>query len=153
MPRIYNVHDCEVCDRRKIISLKENRKTYVANNILEKKVAQYHLDTETRPPKKCDYALYIFDNEIPENDDNRVVFIELKCSNVRDAIDQICQSIIYFIINPRIECNQIDARIVSSRVPNPNFYSTQEVKLKKLLRRFGCGSLEIGSNGYFEENI
>ncbi len=155
MPRFNEVHtDYFACDRRKIISLVENKKRYIANNESEKFVAQYHIDTNTAPPKKCDYAIYIFDREKPIKDDNRVIFIELKGgADVSKAIEQICQSIKDLIIQPGIDCAYIDARIVAAQCPPPRYYHTKEVKLNQLLKPYGGRRLEIGSNGYFHENI
>ena len=144
-------HFC--CDRRSTVSLKENGKRYTANNILKKTVAQYHIDTSSTPPKKCDYALYIFDNENPLNDDNRVIFVELKGSDILQAIKQISQSINDFVVLPNIKCRALDARIVASRSPNPRYYETAHIKLNMRLRSFGGSNLKIGTNGNFEENI
>lgn len=153
MARFNEVHtDHFVCDRRKTISLEENKKKYLANNVSNKLVAQYHLDTTTAPPKKCDYAIYIFDNENPLNDDNRVIFVELKGSDISEAIEQICQSINDRIIQPKIDCKYVDARIVASQCPPPRYYGTKEVKLNQLLIPHGR-RLKIGSNKYYEENI
>lgn len=153
MPLCYNIHTNHfVCDRRKKISLEENKRKYRANNSLEKMVAQYHLDTETKPPKKCDYAIYIYDDEDETKNDNRLIFIELKGSDILSATKQISQSINDFVKIPNIECKVIDARIVASKVPTPNIKSTDIVKCKDLLKQYG-GCLIIRSNGNFEEDI
>ncbi len=146
MPRFNEVHtDHFLCDRRNTISLEENKKRYIAYNVAGKSVAQYHIDKNNEPPKKCDYAIYV-------DEDDRIIFIELKGSDVLHAIKQIRQSINDKVILPRITCSTLDARIIASKTPNPNFTSSAEVKLNQILKSYGGKNLKI-STRYYKENI
>lgn len=141
MARFYEVYtNWKACDRRKLISLTEKGKTFYGDNNKEKEVAQYHIDNKhnsvTSNNVRCDYAIYIFDRKNKNLDDDRLIFIELKGSDIKQGIRQIEQTIrdwIIYGLNPK----RVDARIVVSKSPNPRYYSTDEIRLKKKLKELG----------------
>lgn len=143
-----------VCDRRRTVSIKEKGKNYIAENINLKQIAQYHIDDsdETSPDsERCDYAIYIFDENEPTKDDDRLIFIELKGSNVKKAIEQIKASFDEKIKKTRVVVTKVDARIITSQTPNPNYYSTERVALENKLIRHGKGNLIISTMKYKED--
>lgn len=140
------------CDRRKHLSLTENKRSYRATNGRAKKIAQYQIDSGQVGNERCDFAVYVFDSQNTVRDDDRLILIELKGSNVTKAISQITQALNDYVISQNLKPKQIDARIVVSRSPNPRFYRTDAIRLKNVLKRYGKGSLEIESR-VFSENI
>lgn len=157
MRRFHEVHtNWEICDRRKRISIKEKGKVYRALNSEEKIIIQYHIDAIeniNQNKKKCDYALYVYDNLEALKDDDRVIFIELKGKNIKKAILQIEVSINDLVQSHRLKPKRIDARIVASGVPKPNILRSDLIRLRTSLVKYGNGVVEIGTNGNYEERL
>lgn len=133
-----------VCDRRPTVSINEKGKTYLANNRDLKEIAQYHVDdsSETATGKKrCDYAIYIFDEEDSFKNDDRLIFIELKGSNISRAIEQIQASFKEIVKDADVAVSKVDARVIASKNRYPDYYSAKAVALRKELKRYGKGDL------------
>ncbi|SEA15581.1 hypothetical protein SAMN05216331_12218 [Porphyromonadaceae bacterium KH3R12] len=157
MKKFNEIHSCYFLrDRRKKISLHENGKKYHATNPDEKYVAQYRVDDpdeQNVENKKCDYALYIFDDEEAKKDDDRLIFIELKGKDIARAIKQISKSIETWVVAHDIWPRKMDARVVAAGYPNPKYVRSDELRLNKTLYKYGKGELKVSSNGRFEENL
>jgi DNA topoisomerase IA len=155
MSKFHEVHNRWLfCDRRKIISISEKGKKYCATNKEEKKIAQYHIDTPdstNETHKKCDYALYIFDNEDINKDVDRVIFIELKGKDITHAIKQIHETIDDWVEAFKIRPAKIDARVVASYVPIPAIKRADLLGLENRLNRYGKGDLKIASKCFKED--
>ena len=141
MSRFNNTHrDYISCSRKRNIGISEKGKRYSATNRSRKEIAEYRIDDESyrrNQNKRCDYVLYVFDTENSALDDDRLIFIELKGSDVVRAIKQINQSIIDLVEAYNLNPKRVDARIVISKNRNPSFYAVEERKLKSKLRIFG----------------
>lgn len=157
MNRFHEIHtNWSYCDRRKRISIKEKGKKYSASNLEEKIVVQFHIDdidNTDNTAKKCDYALYIHDDEDEYKDDDRLILIELKGKDVTRALKQISSTIDNWVESYNLKPRKIDARIVVSGMQNPRYISTDLQRLRKRLIKFDEGSVEIGSNGNFIEEL
>lgn len=155
MSKFNEIHTNWFCrDRRKNISLEEKKKKYLAENPEEKCVAQYRIDNPDEPNvenKKCDFALYVHDDEEPLKCDDRLIFIELKGTDINRAFKQITKTIEDWVIAYNIRPRRMDARVVAARVPSPHYVSTEQARLQKRLNRYDQGDIKIGSNGYFKE--
>jgi hypothetical protein len=156
MSRFHEVHKHWLfCDRRKKISICEKGKKYCATNKEEKKIAQYHIDipdSTNETHKKCDYALYIFDNEDSSKDADRVIFIELKGKDIAHAIKQIHETIDDWVEAFKIRPAKMDARVVASYVQIPAIMRADLLGLENRLNRYGKGNLRIASK-YFDEDL
>lgn len=157
MSRFHEIHTnwC-FCDRRKKISISEKGKKYFATNKEEKEVAQYHLDAPDNTDethKKCDFALYLFDDDDISKDADRVIFIELKGKDIKRAFQQIQNSIDDWVVAFNIRPRRIDARVVAMGVPNPKIISSDLLRLRNRVFEYGNGDVLIGSNGYFSEDL
>lgn len=154
MDRFHKIHTCWVeCDRRKQISIKEKGKRYLGINNDEKVIAKYHLDDPAHPAEgiRCDYALYVHDDEKPAKDDDRLIFIELKGGDIEQAIQQISKSIKDWVVSYSIRPRRLDARIISSGCRNPQYYKTNQVRLEKELYKYGQGNLIVTTRQFTEE--
>ncbi|WP_019539650.1 hypothetical protein [Proteiniphilum acetatigenes] len=154
MERFHEIHTRRVeCDRRKRISIKEKGKRYLGINNDEKVIAKYHLDDPEHPVEgiRCDYALYVYDDENQAKDDDRLIFIELKGSDIEQAIQQISNSIRDWVVNYSIRPRKLDARIISSGCRNPQYYKTNQVRLEKELNKYGQGNLIVATRQFTEE--
>lgn len=141
MSRFKDKHsNFDSCTRDRRISFREKGKEYKADNVDLKKTARYRIDDKSdikNDNKRCDYALYIFDPEKPNLDDDRLILIELKGSDIARAIKQIKQSIKDLVESYKLNPKRVDARIVVSKNRNPKYYATNEVRLKSRLKSFG----------------
>lgn len=155
MRRFHEIHtNWNFCDRRKIISISEKGKKYFATNKEEREVAQYHVDAPDntdKTHKKCDLALYLFDDDDISKDADRLIFIELKGKDIKRALQQIQNSINDWVAVFHIRPRRMDARVVASCVQNPKIISTDILRLKNRLSEYGNGDVQIGSNGNFRE--
>lgn len=135
-------------DARAIISLKDKgagKSTYEANNKRKLQVTAYRIDGGmiTDASSKCDYALY--------TDEDILYFIELKGSDYSRAIDQITSAIKQLLISPKITPSVVHARIVLSKARTPELRATNEMQLRRLLKEFGKGKLQTGTQKMIEK--
>lgn len=153
MKRFHEKHtNQQYRDRRAKVTLREKRTSYTANNSQCKEVAVYHTDDgQHQNNKRCDYAIYIFDEENSEQDDDRVIFVELKGSNIEHAIKQIDSTLQAYITDHNLNPCRIDARVVATRVRNPKYYSTIARRLKQKLNKYGKGTFEVNTKSITEE--
>jgi hypothetical protein len=107
------------------IVFSENRATYEALNRKRKKTCRIRIDGTLikETVMKCDYGLWV--------EDNRMILIELKGSDVSHAVEQLENT--HRILSRVKGCEKLDYlyRVVSSKVSTPNLSS----RLKALKRK------------------
>lgn len=146
MSRFHKVHtNPSYRDRRKTVSLKENKMNYIAKNPNEKEVLLYRTDNPAQTNRRCDYVLYIMDSENEFQDEDRLILIELKGKDVERGITQITQTLEDYVTKKKISINRVDARIIVSRSPTPRLYASYERRLNIRLKKKGKGKLQIQS--------
>ena len=109
------------------ISLSLGKKTsYIANNIGKSKVSVMNLDKVNIDGEKTDYII--------EKGEDKLIFVELKDSDIIKAIGQIDNTIESLIANSRKSSIIILARIIPTKVYSPdlrdNRFKRFELKLK-----------------------
>lgn len=122
-----------------VLSDKGEPRKYCAYNTRRQRVVAYRVDggiVTDKTQSKCDYALW--------TEKNCVYFIELKGGDYSHALEQIHNTIVNLVQEPKIDAEEIHARIVLSkgRAINANVANTHVARLKKLLKRYN-GSLEM----------
>ena len=79
--------------------------------------------------EKCDFGFY--------TEDDVLILVELKGSDYCKAVDQTIHTIDKLIKEPQIKISKIYARIVLSKVRNPEVRSSNEKKLIRILDSYG----------------
>ena len=138
----------EFNEKRKICVAKERGKSYLLENesgfsIRKVKVDRCLLQAEGE--RRCDYLMSI-DNQ----NNNRVLFIELKGGRLLDAVEQIFDTILY--LREEFDNYRFDARIVGNGdVPNIKL----DPKYRKLAREIipTQGTIAISTNKKLSERI
>lgn len=135
-------------DRRQKIVFKDKRETriYRVQNPSRKKVTAYRVDggiIDSLLIEKCDFAFY--------TDDDTLYLIELKGSDLLQAIKQISRSIDILIEPVKDMPDHINARIILSKYNVPSAYKAEEIRLHKKIKSFG-GEL-VTKVRLLEENI
>lgn len=133
-------------DKRSVIVFYENGKTFRGKNPIFKRLLAYRVEGGliTISPtngKMCDYGL-----GVPS--ENRIYLIELKGSNVRDAVEQISSTILK--IAHMIVGYKIFGRIVCTKCPVPDLKSIPMIKLQREIKRRG-GNFKMHSMVMEEE--
>ena len=110
-----------------IITCSEKRSKYIADNPGRKMNCKIRIDgalIKIKNVSKCDYGLWV-------DDGNRMILIELKGSDVKKALKQLCST--YEIFQKRFvnEDFSYSYRIVPTRVTTPNL----QEHVKKLRKR------------------
>ena len=114
-------------DNRDIVSIKEKKSTYKyynKNNQILNHLAQYRVDGRliSDDGKKCDYLLLNCERK-------QAFFIELKSSDLLDAIKQITRNI--EALKDRLRGFSIFARIALTRVNTADFRYPEYTRLQK----------------------
>ncbi|SHJ45090.1 hypothetical protein [Pseudobutyrivibrio xylanivorans] len=130
----------EHSDTRKNVKVEENKKKYLINNSLAKKLTVLKVDggmIDNSSQTKCDYLVLQIEDKIS-------IFVELKGSDVKHAFEQLSETI--NSMNACLEDYSVYARVICSSKQNvPNYNACpQYVKLKKILKKHD-GDLEIKS--------
>lgn len=138
-------HDCS-----KDIPLREPRETrlYRLKNPGGKEVVVYKIDEgliKGNKNKKCDYGIY--------TEEDTLFLIELKGSDLNQAIDQIHETITILLKRPHIPVRIVKARVVLSKFRVPNIQSTKEKQLKLLLQKSYGGGDFVKKTVCLEEQI
>lgn len=134
-PEIYNDPEYIISDdRRQVIVFKDKRESriYRVQNPSRKKVTAYRVDRgiiDSLLTEKCDYAFY--------TEDDTLCLIELKGSDVLQAIKQISNSIDILLRPVRDIPDHVNARIILSKYNVPSAYKAEEIRLHKKLKSFG----------------
>jgi hypothetical protein len=131
------------------VSLTENKKTYKAYNTNNLDLSVYQVDggiITSTAIKKCDFAIY--------TETDSLYLIELKGSDYKQAIDQLCTTIDNF----KTTCakpNKVFTRIVLSKTPTPNITQNLELKVKKKIKEFAksSGDHKKGTKLYTETTL
>ncbi|MCQ2211450.1 MAG: hypothetical protein MJZ34_14285 [Paludibacteraceae bacterium] len=116
-------HDC-----RPIVTVSEKQRKYILENDIKKELVVYHIDGElidNQSIDKCDYGIY--------TEENHLILVELKGSDYNHACKQLASTINY-IKDEDISISQFFARIVLSKGRTPATLTSEEAKLKKLLK-------------------
>jgi len=123
-------------DKRKIVSLAEGTCNYVLCNDMNKELVVYHIDggvIRSDDNIRCDYGIY--------TEDDVLILVELKGCRCDDAMKQIINTIELLFGKSKLQISKISARVVLSKAPNVDYLSSEEIKLKKLLRNRYDGTL------------
>ncbi|MED4271098.1 hypothetical protein P9199_13240 [Geobacillus stearothermophilus] len=122
------------CDRRKLAVVKEKGREIRFVNKGEKRVALYRVDgCLIQEGVKCDFLFLVIEGD-------RAFFIELKGSDLKQAVHQIARTIEQ--LGKWLPGYRFEGRIVTTRVRTPALKSTYLMKLEKMLRRTG-GTLVV----------
>lgn len=131
-------------DNRKIVCFEENGREYVANNTSTKNLVLYKVDDGliSGHTRKCDYALGLPDEDI-------INLVELKGSHLKDAAEQLTQTI--YSLGGKLTGLVVNARAVCSRVQSPDLRSSQVRRLEiEVAKRKGSF---VKKSGKLIENI
>lgn len=154
-----NYPECTVCSQGNKITVKENNRKYILNNLSVKQVCKIRIDgcvIDNKNQRKCDYLIIACKSEMVINGNNitfeeEMYFVELKGKDLIGAIEQLIQTIEYF--QTQIT-GKVFARVVLSRSPNPRSIETDSrvKKLKDILRKSG-GNFDYSSTQYDKDRI
>lgn len=111
--------------RNRSIPVEENRRKYILENAEHECIAKVKVDggvLASHPGKKADYLFIRCEHNI-------AYFVELKGCDITKACEQILSTIILFqgVVG---NINNINARVVCSRVPAPDLRSTHYRRLE-----------------------
>ncbi|MDQ1354087.1 MAG: hypothetical protein QG657_4396 [Acidobacteriota bacterium] len=148
MKQTYNFGACGECRKDSLIVLTDrNKKTgprFIGRNSNKKEILQIKVD-HCLPitGKKCDYLLI-------DQDENAAHFIELKGHKIKDAFEQLANSI-FVISNPEKKYisrkfDRKQAYVVSTQV-NPKL-TTEIQRAKKSFKENFNTELEVKNNKY-----
>ncbi|TAE59346.1 MAG: hypothetical protein EAZ87_09895 [Nostocales cyanobacterium] len=146
-----NYPDCTLCSDGKKITVQENKRKYILNNLSAQKVCKIQIDgcvIDDQNQRKCDYLIIVCKTEDAKEE---MYFIELKGKDLISAVEQLTQTIEYF--KPQI-IGKVFARAVLSRVPNPKSIENDSrvKKLRSLLKKYG-GNFEYSSVQFEKDRI
>lgn len=115
-------------NRSKAVFVEEKHSKYHAENPAKWTLVGCRIDGVALKDgvKKCDNALYIPDK-------NAVCFIELKGSDLKQAVRQITSTL--ELLNDTLGSCAVHARVVLSRVSRPDMASSDEIRLRQALAR------------------
>lgn len=138
-------HDCS-----KDIPLREpgEKRLYRLQNRVGKEIVVYKIDEgliKGNVNIKCDFGIY--------TEDDHLFLIEMKGSDLNQAIDQITETITILLKRPHIQVKILKARVVMSKVRVPSIQSTKEKQLKQLLKKSYGGGDFVKKCVYFEEAL
>ena len=112
-------------------SAEERGRKYSIENKSKKEIIKYKIDggliTDDNDIK-CDYGFY--------TEDDLLILVELKGGDYSHAIEQIINTIKLLITIPKIKISSVKARIVVSKIRQPELRSSDEQKLKRILDSF-----------------
>ncbi len=129
----------EYTDRRSCVKCEQNRKKYLLNNDRGMQIRKYEMDggIVSKEPgfDACDNLLVLYEkNEI------RLVFVELKGTDLKHAFEQIYHNIRHF--ESGLEANRCYARIVHTQGVPKIRNSSGQIQLERLVRKSG-GNLKM----------
>lgn len=140
--------NCE-CSRKKTMSVFDRghpKIKYILKNPKTKELCRIKIDDgylQSDNQKKCDFLVLNCES-------NAAYFVELKGSNLIQAVKQIKRTIDILISNS--PAKSINARIILSKVSVPRFENNPDyLKLKKLLKKYN-GTL-VQRTRFYEEMI
>ncbi len=138
----------EYNEKRKICIATEKGKTYTLNNISNCKARKVKVDKclpQAKGEKRCDYLFNTDDEKL-----RRVIFIELKGSNLTIALKQLHTTIVY--LKEDFKNYQIDERIVARR-DTPGFKNLPDYfDLFKIIKP-NNGTIIRATNNIYTETI
>jgi hypothetical protein len=146
-----NYPDCPLCSDGKKITVQENKRKYILNNLSAQQVCKIQIDgcvIDDQNQRKCDYLIIVCKTEDAKEE---MYFIELKGKDLISAVEQLTQTIEYF--QTQI-IGKVFARAVLSRVPNPKSIENDSrvKKLRSLLKKYG-GNFEYSSVQFEKDKI
>ncbi|BAZ27769.1 hypothetical protein NIES4074_01970 [Cylindrospermum sp. NIES-4074] len=129
---LFRESECtEYCDTRRRIVARDskNKQEYRLNNSTEQEICKIRVDgclIIDKEGKKCDYLILSCQDKL-------AFFVELKGSDLKEAIRQIDSSLDKLLPTmPDFKCY---ARVVLNKNPTPDINSSIEIKLKKRLKQ------------------
>lgn len=138
--------DCiEYSDKRKILTCRENGIEYRITNDLETRICKVKIDgclDQGKGEKRCDYLFFTEELEV-----NKAIFVELKGTRLKDAINQIIDSINY--LREEFIGHTKYARIIG-KGDVPRFVNFPEYKR---LHGLVYGNIKRSTNKILEESI
>lgn len=94
---------------------------------------------------KCDFAIY--------SEKKILILVELKGGEYKHALEQLLNTIKLLFAKPEVKVQQLNARVVLSRMRVPNIQISKEKQLIRLLKtKYGNGNFDKKTQ-YFEEKI
>lgn len=119
-------------DRRKILVLSENGRTWRARNPEEKFLIAHRLDgVAVKQQPCCDFAAEV--HASPAR--TKVYLLEFKGSDLQQALRQLDAT--WNLFQKELQNSQVFARAVCSRIPQPKLRSQLETRLEKRCRASG----------------
>jgi len=130
-----NYIDCSNCDERKKVVVEEKRRKFTLENPSETHICRIKIDggiIQDQDIRKCDYLVLVCENEA-------AYFVELKGRHFSRAVEQLTNTIKYFVENYNCGATAIFARAVLTSSPTAKaIKAAPEVrKLKQLVKRYG----------------
>ena len=118
-------------DDRNVVTLKEPRESriYKFKNVSKKELVVYKIDgglISDNAVQKCDFAIL--------TEDDVLFLIELKGADYIHALQQLLSTISTLLLRPQIMVQKLNARVVLSKIRVPDIMTTQEKKLRFLLK-------------------
>lgn len=132
-------------DDRPIVVVEENKRKYRGENVNSQRVVVYRIDggiIKDQDVSKCDFAVYATASK-------NVYFVELKGRDFSHAIEQLLSTIRQLVVS-ELDLGSVHARIVLSKVSNPDVRSSNRLALDRLLKRWS-GELFYGSKEFSEQ--
>lgn len=129
-------------DKRKVLVVSENSRTYRLNNQNGKTLLCYKIDDGLIPTtaiKKCDYGIGLPD----EKPKPRFYLIELKGHQLSQAAKQI--NVTLDELEPKLRPCCFEGRVVLSRVAKPDLRDSSLIGLQKRLAKLGGSLLYKGT--------
>jgi hypothetical protein len=115
-------------DKRSVATFEEYGKMYRGENDEGKRLLRYKVDGEWKlDGPRCDFALCLPETKV-------IYLIELKGKDLRTAATQIYETL--HKLKEKIDACKVHARVVLSRVQQPDIRSTQVVKLERELIKY-----------------
>lgn len=94
---------------------------------------------------KCDFAIY--------SNKKMLILVELKGGDYKHALEQLLSTIKLLFAKPEVKVQQLNARVVLSKMRVPNIQISEEKQLIKLLKtKYGNGNFDKKTQ-CFEERI
>lgn len=131
--QFFTKHRCAECNSNRVIPVRDekNPQTYVAQNPAKKFCCKIRVDgCLITGSEKCDFLVL-------NCADRNAFFIELKGSDLPKACNQIRLAVEQLVSH--LQDFEIYGRVVLNKVRTPDTNSTEEKKLKKLLKQHNQG--------------
>lgn len=127
---------------------KQRKSRYKLINENNIEIVVYRVDggiITSQEESKCDFAIY--------SKQKLLILVELKGGDYKHALEQLLNTIKLLFFKPEVKVQQLNARVVLSKLRVPNIQISEEKQLIKLLKtKYGNGNFDKKTQ-YFEERI